>query len=501
VGDEGFLRTILDAPEDDAPRLVYADWLEEHGQPERAEFIRIECEQTTIRSDPVVAPNRWDSPRFWELEERRKQLYDRYAAQWFAPLFRVIRGGEMSTRRGFPWHVALAARRFIELGEAIFRAAPTVEDVFLDRLGRNMPDLARCPALGSVRWLTFFETPFRTREAEQFAASPYLGNLGALEIGFTDTQIGPRGAAALAGARALRRLERLDVHNHAVYDEGAEALFGSERLATLTSLHLGNNGLTDEAALALSEADHLKLTSLDLMSNHLTGRGVAALAGAAHLAGVERLSLQLNPLGHAGAVRLVEAHFAGRLRELSLTGCGLDDQAVALVFGAALPALTGLSVGWNAVGERSARALKGNASAVRLETLSVINCGIGPDVAGLLGAASLPGLRELRAGRNPLGPDGVRALLAGSLVRPVHHLELEPAELGDAGAEALAASPAVANVQWLELRDNRITDRGAVALAESPHLAAVQSLDLSNNPIRSKGRLALTRRFGDRVTV
>ncbi len=500
MGDEGFLRTILDAPDDDAPRLVYADWLEEHGRPERAEFIRVECEQATIRRGRAVAPNRWDSPRFWELEERRQQLYDRHARRWFAPLFAVFRG-EMRTERGFPWHIALAARRFIEVGEAIFRAAPTIEDVFLDRLGRNMPDLARCRALGHVRQLTFFETPLRTREAEQLAASPHLGNLRALEIPFTDTQIGPRGAAALAGAKSLRRLERLDIYNHAVYDEGAGALFRSARLATLTSLHLGNNGLTDEAALALSEAEHLKLTALDLMSNHLSGTGVAALAGAAHLAGLERLSLYGNPLGHAGAAYLAGAPFARRLRALTLSDCGLGDQAVALVCGTALPALADLHVGWNVVGEQAARALAGNGSLARLETLAVGRGGIGPAVARLLGRASLPGLRTLDVARNPLGPDGVRALLAGPLVGPVRHLELESTELGDEGAKAVAVSPAVANVRWLELRDNRITDRGAIALAESPHLDGVQSLDLSNNRIRAKGRSALTRRFGDRAEV
>jgi len=38
------LDAIRAAPDDDAPRLVYADWLDEHGQPERAEFIRVQCE-------------------------------------------------------------------------------------------------------------------------------------------------------------------------------------------------------------------------------------------------------------------------------------------------------------------------------------------------------------------------------------------------------------------------------------------------------------------------
>lgn len=39
-----FLAAIRAAPDDDAPRLIYADWLDEHGQPERAEFIRVQCE-------------------------------------------------------------------------------------------------------------------------------------------------------------------------------------------------------------------------------------------------------------------------------------------------------------------------------------------------------------------------------------------------------------------------------------------------------------------------
>src|SRR5688572_9295030 len=41
--ESALLQTIVENPDDDAPRLVYADWLDEHGQPERAEFIRVQC--------------------------------------------------------------------------------------------------------------------------------------------------------------------------------------------------------------------------------------------------------------------------------------------------------------------------------------------------------------------------------------------------------------------------------------------------------------------------
>ncbi len=42
--DSQFLRHILARPDDDAPRLVYADVLEERGETARSEFIRVQCQ-------------------------------------------------------------------------------------------------------------------------------------------------------------------------------------------------------------------------------------------------------------------------------------------------------------------------------------------------------------------------------------------------------------------------------------------------------------------------
>ena len=47
---DALLAAILAAPEDDAPRLIYADWLEEHGQADRAAFIRVGCEAARLDS-------------------------------------------------------------------------------------------------------------------------------------------------------------------------------------------------------------------------------------------------------------------------------------------------------------------------------------------------------------------------------------------------------------------------------------------------------------------
>ena len=58
------LQMILEEPDDDAPRLVYADWLEEHGDP-RGEFIQVQC---------ALAGMSENDDRRWGLEVRELRL-------------------------------------------------------------------------------------------------------------------------------------------------------------------------------------------------------------------------------------------------------------------------------------------------------------------------------------------------------------------------------------------------------------------------------------------
>ena len=44
IDDQALLSAIIADPDDDRPRLVYADWLEEHGQRDRARLIRVQIE-------------------------------------------------------------------------------------------------------------------------------------------------------------------------------------------------------------------------------------------------------------------------------------------------------------------------------------------------------------------------------------------------------------------------------------------------------------------------
>jgi uncharacterized protein (TIGR02996 family) len=47
--DRAFLRAIREDPEDPARRLVYADWLEERGDP-RGEYLRLACRERELRA-------------------------------------------------------------------------------------------------------------------------------------------------------------------------------------------------------------------------------------------------------------------------------------------------------------------------------------------------------------------------------------------------------------------------------------------------------------------
>src|SRR5579884_893933 len=67
---EAFLRAIFDAPDDDTPRLVYADFLDEHGDPDRAELIRVQCQLAGLRSRSELVDGR-------DLRRRERELVNK----------------------------------------------------------------------------------------------------------------------------------------------------------------------------------------------------------------------------------------------------------------------------------------------------------------------------------------------------------------------------------------------------------------------------------------
>jgi uncharacterized protein (TIGR02996 family) len=146
---EGFLRDIIEHPADDAPRLIYADWLEEHGDPDRAEFVRVQCELARSEMKPCTCfPSRWPGQTYvcqrCTLRRRERELLTAsYAldwgpdrALWDAGFDRAImtywESGESLPpgyagtlfRRGFVAEVTLSCKAWLEHGPALVKAAP-----------------------------------------------------------------------------------------------------------------------------------------------------------------------------------------------------------------------------------------------------------------------------------------------------------------------------------------------------------------------------------------
>src|SRR3712207_3468959 len=99
--EDAFLQAILENPEDDASRLIYADWLEEQGYPARSargELIRV---HDALRDLPA------DDPRRLQLEERQRELLEGHEAEWVAPLRELGLQGGWVFRRGFVERVTL----------------------------------------------------------------------------------------------------------------------------------------------------------------------------------------------------------------------------------------------------------------------------------------------------------------------------------------------------------------------------------------------------------
>jgi len=140
---EALLKAVLAAPGDDLPRLVFADHLEENGEAERAEFIRVQCELHKTPGYPAA----WDHdamPHVADLHRRKLWLLNEwdYHRGW-----RHIAGREavhlipdgkrwhdcIKFRRGFIHTVRATLADWLKHGPAVVREHPVTKVVLTDR--------------------------------------------------------------------------------------------------------------------------------------------------------------------------------------------------------------------------------------------------------------------------------------------------------------------------------------------------------------------------------
>jgi uncharacterized protein (TIGR02996 family) len=344
MSDEAhLLAAIAEAPDDDTPRLVYADWLDEHDQPDRAEFIRLQIGLTAA----TIPEAQQEAAR-----TRADELFKRNEAAWC---------GELPVRSGVTWTTTPFTRGFAdtvgfrhgkawkEHSAAVFAAAPisrvrcggtftakTARPVFASPLIGRLAELSgihldedgakilanNAHFGGRLRELNLSGAGDGDGAAVVLSRVSGLRNLETLSLG----QVGPKGVAALAGSPHLSRLKNLHLGTSQVGDEGAEALAASPHLSALEHVLLNYTGIGDRGAVALVQSKRLvSLRELYLGGrNPITDAGAMAIASSTGLPRLAELHLWESRITDTGARAL--ADFAERrgLQVLNLRSCPLS---------------------------------------------------------------------------------------------------------------------------------------------------------------------------------
>lgn len=230
---QALLNAVIQNPDDDTPRLVFADWLEEHGDPDRAAFTRLQCQ----------------AARLPEGEEKERVaaaadgLLERHRPAWLADLGHGFTNPVFD--RGFVAGVMMTVEEFLAHAGRL--------------LDRTPLDWVRVAALtgDGVRRL---------------AASPLLGRVPRLDIAYH--RIGTRGALVLAESPHLKQLRGINLEFNEIGEAGVRAILDGLAGGRTTEINLSLNRLGPKGAAAIADSPAAgSVTDLLLTYAHIGGRG------------------------------------------------------------------------------------------------------------------------------------------------------------------------------------------------------------------------------------
>ncbi len=302
-----FLADIIQHPDEDVPRLIYADWLDDHADGlgnkekhkpfnDKAEFIRA---QVVLASGLELDGGVLTDDRRKALEGREQKLMQQYRDAWEKPLL-ALGARTVTFRRGLPNVITISAGNFLSHGEDLFARAPIREAWLVGVTAEQMTPLAN---------------------------SPHLENLTSLSL--RGRPLGVAGARALADSTHLKHLTSLSLYGSMLGDEGVQLLASSSHMENLTNLDLSNNEIGNVGVQALADSTHLKnLKRLDLSNNEIGNVGVQALADSTHLKNLKRLDLSRNQIDTDGAWALAKSPHLENLTHLDLINAAIGDNVL-----------------------------------------------------------------------------------------------------------------------------------------------------------------------------
>jgi uncharacterized protein (TIGR02996 family) len=419
---DALIAAILANPDEDTPRLMYADWLDEHGDAPRAEFIRVQCALarefeaeadlpdnfgTSFAHDNNVWGMRWrphDTAERLALLRREAELLTAHALEWQKGLPRYAdRWQTVKLRRGFVGKVCVPLGLFIKSPAELWRHHPVDSLALFNYDGVARLKIPKCRPLAAVRELL-----------------PAGGNITADII------------APIADCPHLSGLRSLNFHGLRVADAAVQELARSPHLKPVT-LELSCDGMGESEFAALMNGPFA--ARLRRLKVRATGTRGAHVVADAPLTELRRLELQRSNYGDAGVAALTQSKYLTQLVTLDLSNTGITNGALrALAEWPGLASVRALNLGENR--EITAR--------------------------GLVTLLKSPHLRPIHIGLRgtTVGDEGAKATAAWPGLANLIDLDLTGSGLSDAGLIALADSP-----HWRDIRYLKVSGNGAIGPA------------------------------------
>jgi uncharacterized protein (TIGR02996 family) len=493
--ESALLRAIRDMPDEDTPRLMYADYLDENAttdaQQAQAEFIRVQIERSQLPEG---------DPRRNALEDRAHELLAEHECSWVG-----VAPDDMEEltdwrfERGFVTEVA-ATPVFMRGPGADLCAAHPIRRwrVTSGDTGTNFPEdlkeagqrgwAARLEAVDLTGWYSGlgelsgflgkrsnFE---RIRElnligrgpleplAEIIENAPFRDQLRNLRCGQGGYDGWPLDVPEFVRALGTAcRLETLGVPAAMLMIDAARDLLAANVLSSLTSLDLSYNQIDADASDAFQRA-RFRLRELDLSGTPLGGAALDDLLGYPSLR--ELRVLRLNRCGNT----------AGNIRELAASPFWTQAEELHMQMG-----MGQMGMEWNE--ELAEDEVPAEADPASLTPL--------------FNAAGPKNLRVLDLAGNGLRDPGVELLCAAKWAEPLTYLDLSQNYLSDEALRTLAKCGRFKNLRTLHLNFNSayyqyeaagnemVTDAGLRALADCPDFANLRVLSISGTRITAAG--------------
>jgi uncharacterized protein (TIGR02996 family) len=496
MSDEAaLLAAIVAHADEDTPRLAFADWLDENGDPDRAEFIRSQCRFAAASATQPDYPEVYHG---YFLGRSRAWWWVRANPIPIPPWARAsddVAPATAAHRRGFLYRLQTAwdgppdAMEVDGLCDGLAELVATTTVRALDLPDLTAAQLARVLAAPGAEKLTGLTVGPTWGDGDELArvlgAAKSVRGLTELTLHFAVT-----GAGARALARApFDRLETFDMPGLDCSAAALTALTATRWFRRLKTVCAQRTGRSAQPALLGALARLPKLDRLILRLDHADGLG--ALATADGFPALGYLSL-LGSIAHRAAGALARGRFP-KMQALEITDLR-NTEFRALLAADWFPQLLMLEPFPGRLTDRSVRALARSPAAANLRYLRLGDNRLGATGLALLAdGTKFPSatLLDLDCKDPPnLTPLEARRFVARITLPRLRTLYLDSFPLGNEGARALANNPALAGVDSLSVGRCGLTDRGFNALARSPHLANVVNLTADGNRIRSPAALS-----------